>query len=112
MQTLKNIQTVVEAKPMPVERTDIRSIMQEEKNEQLAEQTEQKQRACNIILHGVEEAQRNDLNEVKQHDEAYVRSLVDTLGQNVAFKSVTRLGNRVDTNKRPIKVTMQSEEEK
>ena len=37
--------------------------MQETQNEQLAEQTEQKQRAGNIILHGIEEAYETDENE-------------------------------------------------
>ena len=88
--------------------------MQETQNEQLAEQTERKQRAGNIILHGIEEDYGTDENERKQIDEAYVHSLFDTVAKDISFKSITRLG-KVDsenTKKRPIKVVMKSEEAK
>ena len=47
----------------PAETRDLRSIMREERNEELAERSEKRRRACNIVIHGVNEAvgvEKND----------------------------------------------------
>ena len=40
----------------PAETRDLHSIMREERNEELVEQSEKRQRACNIVIHGVNQA--------------------------------------------------------
>ena len=92
---------------------DFRSVMREELNAQLAEEAEQKQRACNFVIHGVAEA-GGDVTEAKQHDKTIIDALMVDLGLDVSYKSLYRLGKRNDTveqPKRPIKVVMNSEED-
>ena len=85
---------------------NFRTIMMKTKNEELAEQKDKKERACNIIMHGKEDGDN------KQEDVSFVNTLLQTVGGNITPKSIIRLG-RYDTNrKRPIKVILQNEENK
>ena len=114
---VKNIETVAEGLPKQVnaiETPNLRTIMQETQNEQLAEQTDQRQRECNIIIHGIEEAYETDENKRKQNDETYVHSLFNTVAEDISYKSITRIG-KVDNDipkKRSMKVVMKSVEVK
>ena len=98
------------AAPVP----DFRTVMRQERNEVLAEEAEQKQRAINFIIHGVVEAD-GDEAAVKQHDTATVAVLMSDLGVDTGYKSLHRLGTRNENaaqHKRPIKVVMNREEDK
>ena len=53
-ESVKNTPPSGETPRIPNETTDLRIIMKEARNEELAEESEQKQRACNIIVHGIE----------------------------------------------------------
>ena len=53
--------------------------MEEARNEELAEESEKKQRACNIIVHGIEEWSSTDIEEAKEGDREFVRSLIGAL---------------------------------
>ena len=109
---VKKLEIVGDSLPKPPENADLRSIIKEAKNEQLAEESDKKLRACNIILHGVNEAMSNDKHEAKKIDESHVNSLIETLGLEITYKSVIRLGKGDPTKKRPIKVVMHTEEDK
>ena len=87
----------------PAETRDLRSIMREERNEELAEQSEKR--------HGVNGAVGVGKEDGQKHDELFVNTFIDT---KVAakFKSVLRLGKPDPIKKRPIMVIFHSEQEK
>ena len=93
----------------PTEITDFRTIIKEARNEELAEQTEKRRRACNIILHGVNEAVDADRNEAKK---TFINSFIDTIKVATTFKSVLRLGKASPSKNRPIMVVFEKEDEK
>ena len=89
---------------------DLRTIIREDRNDQLAELAEQKQRACNFIVHGVPECP-----DFKVKDKLSIIRLLQTIGQDTNFVSIDRLGKKDDTSgssKRPIKVVMRSAKDK
>ena len=85
--------------------------MREERNEELAERSEKRRRACNIVINGVNDAVGVEKNDGKKHDETYVNSCIDTIKVAAKFKSVLRLGKPDPVKKRPIMVIFHSEEE-
>ena len=93
---------------------DFRTIMRDERNEQLADEAEKKQRGCNFVVHGMVEG-TGDNDECKQFDKNAVTSLLTDLGVNVNFKATYRLGAKNATTeqpKRPLKIVMNNEGEK
>ena len=91
---------------------NIRAIMMEARNDELADESDKKLRSSNIILHGVLEATNNGKDEIKKMDEAYVTQFIDALENKAPFKSVFRIGKADSAKKRPIKVIINSEEDK
>ena len=79
--------------------------MMSTKNEELAEQRDKESRMCNIIIHGKEE------NENQQDDDLFVKSFMQTVSESVTPKSFTRIG-RQENCKRPIKVTLKNAKDK
>lgn len=84
--------------------SNIRVIMNENRNEQLVQERERRLRASNIIVHGV--------NESEQDDKDYVSLLFRTLGVQSEPESITRLGKPEPDKIRPLKIKMKSESEK
>ena len=88
---------------------DLRTIMLVNKNEELAEEAERKSRSNNIIIHGKSETGPAD-------DKFFTDNLIKELQiGSVATKQIERIGQKTEetsTKKRPIKLTMKSEEEK
>ena len=78
----------------------------------MAEQSEKRWRASNIVIRGVNEAVGVEKNDGKKHDETYVNSFIDTMKIASKFKSVLRLGKPDPAKKRPIIVIFHNEEEK
>ena len=70
---VRNVDTSIVCQTKPPEIEDFRSIMRKAKNEELAEESERKRWANNIIIHGVKEAIDVDKNGSKEHDEKYVK---------------------------------------
>ena len=95
--------------PGPVR--DLRTIMLVNKNEELAEEADRKSRTNNIIIHGKSEIGPDD-------DQLFAENLVKELQIGaVAIKQIERIGQKAETEwestkKRPIKLTLKSEEEK
>ena len=97
---------------LPKTNIDLRVIMNEAKNEERVEERDKAQRLPNIILHGVKESETENNEEAKLSDRNYVQKLFDALGVQTTYKVVVRLGKRDPGKKRPIKLVMNSEEEK
>ena len=94
---------------------DFRTIMRDERNEQLADEADKKQRACNFVVHGVVEG-TGDKEKCKEDDNSAIASLLADLGVDVTFKAMYRLGNKrvesTEQSKRPLKVVMNNENDK
>lgn len=93
---------------------DLRAVMREERNQQLADETDKKMRACNFIVHGNIEA-NGEIPERKQHDKSFIEAFFRDIGIEASSKSISRLGARDEASeqaKRPMKVVMQNEADK
>ena len=90
---------------------NLRSIMMTTKNEEITEQNEKKRRAKNIIIFGKREhSQRFQ----KDEDEDFVKQLIKDIQIGpVKIKEISRIGeyNREATKDRPMKITVDTEEE-
>ena len=92
---------------------DFRAIMLETQNEQLNEANDQKVRAKNIIIHGVDEVANAEKATAKKNDEDFVKRFLSTVTtDNVKYKSVHRLGKPDPAKRRPIMLMLESEAEK
>ena len=111
-ESVKNTPPSGETPRIPNETTDLRIIMKEARNEELAEESEKKQRACNIIVHGIEEWSSTDIEEAKEGDREFVKSLIGALRLSTTYKGCLRIGKADPTKKRPIKVVFNTEAEK
>jgi hypothetical protein len=90
---------------------DFRTIIKEARDDEIAEESEQNRRICNLILHGVQEESLPNNERAKKMDEAYVASFIEALKVPIVYKSFTRIGT--DSNKtRPIKIVFKNEENK
>ena len=103
------------AAPQTTEIPDLRKIMRDEQNAQLAEEIDIKRRSCNFLMHGVAESASGEKHQAKERDEEYVSNFLQTIGVNKELKATYRLG-KIDVTKersvRPIKVVMRSDEDK
>ena len=111
--TVTNSETSNGFLPEPIAtKIDLRAVIREERNTQLAEESDKKMRACNLILHGNIESS-GEIPERKLHDKNFIESFFRDIGVESSYKSITRLGIRAsNVAKRPIKVVMQNEAEK
>ena len=79
------------------------------KNTEMVHNQEKEKRAANLIIYGIGEATDGKHLE---HDQNFVASLLDTIGVAQPPKKVMRLGNKTDGKPRPVKLVMDSEDEK
>ena len=89
-------------------RDELKLVMTESKNDELLQQRERKLRSCNIIIHGVEEEKENST----ETDEQFVTEFLSALGVNQEPKSTVRLGRAENNKRRPLRLTMNTDEEK
>ena len=82
--------------------------MVESKNDELVQQRERKLRSCNIIIHGVEDPKE----EGAESDKNFIKEFFGVLGLDYEPKSTTRLGSAANNKRRPLRLTMNTEEEK
>ena len=80
------------AAPQTTKSPDLRKIMRDEQNAQLAKETDIKLRSCNILVHRVAESIIGDKHQAKQRDEEYVSNFLQTLGVNNEYRATYRLG--------------------
>ena len=86
-ETVKNSQAAMNATPKSTNTTDLRSIIREEQNEQLAEESDKKMRSCNLILHGVRESITDDKNQAKQRGKEFITTFIGDVGLDIEYKS-------------------------
>ena len=78
-------------------------------NQEKVNGTEREKRATNLIIYGVKEPS-SELQ--KEDDETFVSSLLDIIGVVQRPKHIVRLGPRSDEKTRPVKLVMESENDK
>ena len=79
---------------------DFRTILQETQNEQLNEANDQKIRAKNIIIHGVDEDSTADNETSKKNDEDFLKKFLSIVAtDNLKYRSLYRLGRPEQTKK-------------
>ena len=86
----------------------IKTAVKEVHLEEAAEEKEKVRRSKNIIIHGVEE----QVNDAPKKDEEWVKTLIKSLKVKVNIMRVSRIGQPSDGKKRPLIVSLKSEEEK
>ena len=85
---------------------DLRSIMLNQKNEELLEQSDRRNRAQNLIMHGKKD-------ESPDGDERFVNAFLTQVGcEKASLKSMKRIGSKQPDKVRPILVQLKNEEEK
>ena len=90
---------------------ELRKIIQEAKNDDKVEESEQEKRATNFIIHGAEEF-GDTTAEMKSLDNDYVDDILKQLGVQAKPESVIRVGASNESKSRPIKVTMKVKTDK
>ena len=90
---------------------DIRSILDEAKNDQLIEEKDRAARAKNIIIYGLEE-KGDDANAKKTHDELMTRLFLERINVQVTPLNTFRLGKPDPNKTRPLKLEMANTSDK
>ena len=90
---------------------EVRKVMQEVRNDEKVELSEQEKRSQNFIIHGAEEIGEN-ADEIKGNDKQYIKDILEKLQVNAEAKSVTRVGQPNEKKMRVLKVVMKSEADK
>lgn len=90
---------------------NVHNIIREAKNKELEEERQQKLRANNIIIHGVEEADVDEKSR-KKCDEVFVTTFLQDIYVHVSTKTIVRLGQKNPGKRRPLKVSFTTVEEK
>ena len=83
----------------------IRTVINDDRNLQLIQNQQRKLRSNNLIIHGVKE--END-----HSDEDFVKEFTKDLGTDFQPKLIQRLGTAQKNKIRPLRITMNTEEEK
>ena len=89
-----------------------RAIIKETKNAGLVEQKEKKLRSKNLIIHGVEESSSDNKDDATKSDNIYVSNFIAALKVTSIIKSASRIGLPAQDKIQPIKVVMNTEEER
>ena len=89
---------------------NFRRILQESKNEELAQRKERDARASNIIIFNLPE--NNETAESKKDDLEIVKELLVAIEVTSLPESVIRLGKPNETKARPIKIIMSNQDDK
>ena len=90
---------------------ELRKIMQEAKNDDKVEESEQEKRATNFIIHGAEEF-GDGVENSKKIDNEYLDDILKHLGITGKPENIIRIGDPKKSSSRPIKVTMKSKADK
>ena len=94
-----------------VNEVTIEKAIRESLNNELVQDTERQKREKNIIIHGVVE-HREAENENQDQDEIYVTKLLQIIGAHVQPVTIARLGKPNEGKNRPVKLIMESTEDK
>ena len=90
---------------------EVRKVLQEVKNDEKVEKSEQEKRSQNFIIHGAEEIGENS-DEIQSNDKQYIKDILKKLKVTAVAKSVTRLGQPNEKKMRVLKIVMKTDAEK
>ena len=90
------------------ETANFKTIMNEDRNDQLVQERQRTLRSANLIVHGVAETNGVD----SQKDEEFVDALFEKIGINSTPDSITRLGKAETSKIRPLRIKLANENEK
>ena len=91
---------------------EVRKAIQDAKNDERVEESEQEKRAKNFIIHGADEYGETS-KEIQEADDGYVKEIFQHLGASPRQPvKIMRLGKPNDHKRRPMKVIMNTKEEK
>ena len=91
---------------------DFRVIMEETKNAELVEEKEKKLRFRNLTIHGVEKSSSDNKDDAIKSDDIYISNFITALKVTSSVKSASRIGIPAQDKNRPIKVVMNTEDER
>ena len=86
----------------------MKTIINEARHAEVSEQKDRQSRTSNIIIHGVDESEADNV----ESDKNYAKTLFETIKATVTIKKNLRIGLREDSKNQPIKVSLASEKEK
>ena len=89
---------------------EVRKIIEDSKNNEKVEESEQERRSRNFVIHGADEY-GNSVERMKKLDTEYVLDILKHIGIQEKPENIVRLGNAT-TKRRPIKVVMASKNAK
>ena len=98
----------------PEDYEKIRNILQSEKEKEKNEKEDQEQRERNIIIYRVEESSDTDPENRKNHDANFFEALCNNALKTgtVKTKQIIRLGKKNETNKRPMRITLEDKNDR
>ena len=94
-----------------VNEVTIEKAIRESLNKELVQDTERVKREKNIIIHGIVEC-RGTETQNQEHDEIFITKLLQIMGAHVTPVTIVRLGKPNEEKNRPVKVIMDSTEDK
>ena len=86
--------------------------MEETKNAQLVEEKEKKLRSKKLIIHGVEKSFSENKDDVIKSDDTYINNFIAALKITSTVKSASRIGLPAPDKNPPIKVVVNTDEER
>ena len=101
----------VKIKEVPPSECEIANVIKSTKNDELIQEKERERRSANMIIYGISEMFENHTS-LKEHDKHFVTSFLETIGVASNPKEIVRLGKENNKKKRPVKVIMNTSEEK
>jgi len=108
----ENMQTTfAETLTKNINEVTIEKAIQESLNKELVQDTQRMKREKNMIIHGVVENRGAEIEDM-EHDEMYISDLFQIIGADVKPTTITRLGKPNEERNRPIKLVMESTEDK
>ena len=90
---------------------NITTVIKTTKNEDLIQERERERRSANLIIYVISEEIDKD-NNLQEHDKQFVSSFLETIGITLSPKQIIRLGKHNDDKRRPLKLVMNSSEDK
>ena len=90
---------------------NITTVIKTTKNEDLIQERERERRSANLIIYGSSE-EIDKYNNLQVHDKQFVSSFLETIGITLSPKQIIRLGKPNDDKRRPLKLVMNSSEDK
>ena len=91
---------------------DFRAIMEETKNAEVVEEKEKKLCSKNLIIHGVEESSSDNKDDAIKSNDICINNFIAALKVTSTVKIASRIGLPAQDKNQPIKVVMNTEEER